>query len=263
MNNGNIIEISNLYKSFSDVKAVQDVSFSVKAGELFAFLGVNGAGKSTTINIMCGQLSKDSGSIIIDGKNIDKDLPKNALQVDNVEYYEMEVPPIVFENCSFDAVVSFQVIEHIEKDMELVREVARVLRPGGKFIVSTPNAPMSLTRNPWHVREYNADELRNLLSCHFSKVEAYGVVGNDKVMEYYLKNRASVRKITRFDIFNLQHRLPRKILQIPYDILNRLNRRNLHKKNTALTESITMEDYSIVPYEPGLQCFDLFFVVTK
>lgn len=76
MNNGNIIEISNLYKSFSDVKAVQDISFSVKAGELFAFLGVNGAGKSTTINIMCGQLSKDSGSIIIDGKNIDKDLPK-------------------------------------------------------------------------------------------------------------------------------------------------------------------------------------------
>lgn len=76
MNNGNIIEISNLYKSFNDVKAVQDVSFSVKAGELFAFLGVNGAGKSTTINIMCGQLSKDSGSIIIGGKNIDKDLPK-------------------------------------------------------------------------------------------------------------------------------------------------------------------------------------------
>lgn len=76
MNNGNIIEISNLYKSFIDVKAVQDISFSVKAGELFAFLGVNGAGKSTTINIMCGQLSKDSGSIIIDGKNIDKDLPK-------------------------------------------------------------------------------------------------------------------------------------------------------------------------------------------
>ena len=76
MNNGNIIEISNLYKSFSDVKAVQDISFNVKAGELFAFLGVNGAGKSTTINIMCGQLSKDSGSIIIDGKNIDKDLPK-------------------------------------------------------------------------------------------------------------------------------------------------------------------------------------------
>lgn len=71
-----IIEILNLNKSFGDVKAVQDLSFKVKSGELFAFLGVNGAGKSTTINIMCGQLSKDSGSVIINGKDIDKELSK-------------------------------------------------------------------------------------------------------------------------------------------------------------------------------------------
>ena len=195
--------------------------------------------------------------------SIDKQLPQNILQLENVEYYDMEVPPIDFENCSFDSVVSFQVIEHIEEDMEFVREVARVLRPGGKFVVSTPNAPMSLTRNPWHVREYNADELRNLLECNFSKVEAYGVVGNEKIMDYYAKNRASVRKITRFDILDLQHRLPRRLLQIPYDLLNRLNRRSLRKKNTTLTDSITMSDYSIVPYEEGMQCFDLFFVAEK
>ena len=195
--------------------------------------------------------------------SLDKQLPNTPLQLENVEYYYMEVPPIGFENTSFDSVVSFQVIEHIEKDIDFVREVSRVLRPGGKFVVSTPNAPMSITRNPWHVREYNADELRNLLECHFSKVEAYGVVGNEKIMEYYRKNRMSVRKITRFDIFDLQHRLPRKLLQIPYDILNRINRKSLHKKNTSLTEGIPMEDYSIVPYESGLACFDLFFVATK
>jgi len=195
--------------------------------------------------------------------SIDKELPATPLQLGNVEYYDMEVPPIDFENCSFDSVVSFQVIEHIEEDIDFVREVARVLRPGGKFVVSTPNAPMSLTRNPWHVREYNADELRNLLECHFSKVEAYGVVGNEKIMEYYRKNRQSVRKITRFDILDLQHRLPRKLLQFPYDVLNRLNRRSLHKKNTSLTDSIVMSDYAIVPYEAGMECFDLFFVATK
>ena len=195
--------------------------------------------------------------------SIDKELPAQINQLENVEYYDMEVPPIGFENCSFDAVVSFQVIEHIEEDIDFVHEVARVLRPNGKFVVSTPNAPMSLTRNPWHVREYNADELRNLLECHFSKVEAYGVVGNEKIMEYYRKNRQSVRKITRFDILDLQHRLPRKLLQLPYDVLNRLNRRSLHKKNTSLTDSIVMSDYSIVPYKAGMECFDLFFVATK
>lgn len=68
----NIIEINHLSKSFGEVKAVQDLSFRVKEGELFAFLGVNGAGKSTTINIMCAQLTKDSGTIVIDGNDLDK-----------------------------------------------------------------------------------------------------------------------------------------------------------------------------------------------
>ena len=68
---GNIIEIEGLNKSFGEVRAVRDLSFRVKEGELFAFLGINGAGKSTTINIMCGQLSKDGGSVTIDGADVD------------------------------------------------------------------------------------------------------------------------------------------------------------------------------------------------
>ena len=67
-----IIEISHLYKSYGKVKAVQDLSFHVKKGELFAFLGLNGAGKSTTISIMCGQLQKDGGRVEINGKNLDE-----------------------------------------------------------------------------------------------------------------------------------------------------------------------------------------------
>lgn len=67
----NIIEIEHLCKSFAEVKAVQDLSFRVKEGELFAFLGVNGAGKSTTINVLCGQLPKDSGSVRVSGTDLD------------------------------------------------------------------------------------------------------------------------------------------------------------------------------------------------
>ena len=69
----NIIEISSLSKSFGEVQAVNDLSFRVKEGELFAFLGINGAGKSTTINIMCGQLSKDSGTVQLSGFDLDSD----------------------------------------------------------------------------------------------------------------------------------------------------------------------------------------------
>ena len=71
-----IIQIDNLSKAFGDVKAVQDLSFRVQEGALFAFLGVNGAGKSTTINILCGQLPKDSGRVVIDGTDLDKDVSK-------------------------------------------------------------------------------------------------------------------------------------------------------------------------------------------
>lgn len=67
-----LIKIERLYKSFGDVTAVNDLSFKVKRGELFAFLGVNGAGKSTTINVICGQLKKDGGSVEICGTSLDE-----------------------------------------------------------------------------------------------------------------------------------------------------------------------------------------------
>ena len=62
-----IIKVNNLKKYFKEVKAVDDISFSVERGELFGFLGVNGAGKSTTINMMCTLFRPTAGEIVIDG----------------------------------------------------------------------------------------------------------------------------------------------------------------------------------------------------
>ncbi|MBO5147821.1 MAG: ABC transporter ATP-binding protein [Clostridia bacterium] len=90
-----IIEINNLYKSFGDVKAVQDLSFCVKEGELFAFLGVNGAGKSTTINIICGQLAKDSGTVVIDDKPLEEDVNTTKTKLG-----------VVFQNSVLDKALS-------------------------------------------------------------------------------------------------------------------------------------------------------------
>lgn len=91
----NIIQISNLNKSFGEVHAVNNLSFCVKTGELFAFLGVNGAGKSTTINIMCGQLSKDSGTVTIDGFDLDQ----------NRDGIKRELG-VVFQNSVLDSALS-------------------------------------------------------------------------------------------------------------------------------------------------------------
>ena len=70
----NCIEIQHLQKSFGTVHAVNDLSLQVKQGELFAFLGINGAGKSTTISMLCGQLRQDAGSVRIQGKDTLEDM---------------------------------------------------------------------------------------------------------------------------------------------------------------------------------------------
>lgn len=90
-----IIEIEHLNKTFGEVNAVRDLSFRVKEGELFAFLGVNGAGKSTTISIMCGQQSKDSGKVIISGTDLDE----------SVDRIKRELG-VVFQNSVLDKALS-------------------------------------------------------------------------------------------------------------------------------------------------------------
>lgn len=90
-----MIEISGLCKRFGSVQAVKDLSFSVREGELFAFLGVNGAGKSTTIAIVCGQLQKDAGSVRIAGCDPEQQ-PQTVKQTLGV----------VFQNSVLDASLS-------------------------------------------------------------------------------------------------------------------------------------------------------------
>lgn len=63
----NILEIKHLKKSYGQIKAVNDISFEVRKGSLFAFLGQNGAGKSTTINVITTLLNKDEGEVLING----------------------------------------------------------------------------------------------------------------------------------------------------------------------------------------------------
>lgn len=72
----NVMEITGLVKKFGGLTAVNDISFTVRRGELFAFLGVNGAGKSTTISVICGLLRADAGKVVVDGSDISVDMNK-------------------------------------------------------------------------------------------------------------------------------------------------------------------------------------------
>ncbi len=180
----------------------------------------------------------------------------------NLVFIKTNVPPLTgIADNSVDYVITFQVIEHIQNDKEFVKEIYRVLKNKGKLIVTTPNIKMSLTRNPWHIREYTIKQLDDLLMNYFQSVEKLGVYGNEKVMKHYDKNKESVKKFTRFDVLNLQYLLPRQLLQIPYDILNRINRKKLMQSSGSLVSDIKLEDYFIDKANDN--CLDLFYCAEK
>ncbi len=178
------------------------------------------------------------------------------------KFQQTVIPPFSgLTSNTYDSVVSFQVIEHIQDDKLFLQEIYRVLKPGGKAIISTPNIRHTLSRNPWHIREYTGDQLTAVCEGIFDKVESMGIGGNSKVWDYHEANRKSVNRIMRFDILNLQYRLPASILRMPYEILNRINRNKLHRQQGHSVTDISHEDYHLVDHpDKGL---DLFYVLRK
>lgn len=196
---------------------------------------------------------------------LDKHIPDlfyNDETFRQIDFIQCTIPPFpTFENNMFDRVVTFQVIEHIKNDALFSKEIYRILKPGGKLILTTPNKRMSLTRNPWHIREYTTGSMRGVLETAFDKVEVKGIFGDEKVMNYYEENKSSVQKFTRFDVFNMQYWLPRFILKIPYDIANRMNRKKLLNSNEELVNDITWHNYFID--EVSDTCLDFYCIAEK
>lgn len=119
-----IIRIEGLSKSFGEVKAVDNLSFKVKEGELFAFLGINGAGKSTTINIMCGQLQKDSGKIEIDGSDLDSHTDRIKRNLGVVfQSSALDAPLTVYDNLRSRAALYGIVGEEFENRLTEISEL--------------------------------------------------------------------------------------------------------------------------------------------
>lgn len=215
-----------------------------------------GCGEGRGVELLAPRASSYTGIDKI--KSITEKLAK---QHPTYTFLDGVFPPFPFPDESFDTIITFQVIEHVKKDEQFVKEIFRVLRKGGKALITTPNIKMTLSRNPWHEREYTAEQLIELCQKHFDQVEMMGIAGNEKVMEYYEQNKASVHRIMRFDVLNLQYRLPAPLLRIPYDLMNRLNRNKLKNADDTLVNSIHHTDYLVK--EKDDQNLDLFCILSK
>ncbi|MCU0433688.1 MAG: class I SAM-dependent methyltransferase [Bacteroidia bacterium] len=191
---------------------------------------------------------------------VDKtDPPVDFGKLPNTEFRKLNAPDFsMFGDSVFDTIISFQVIEHIENDVLFVNEIRRMLKPGGRFIVTTPNRRMSLTRNPWHVREYTCSGLKQLLGGVFTEIKPQGIYGNARVMNYYEENKRRIARWLKFDVLQLNRWMPRGLLCPVYDLLNRINRRQLLRTHPLLTKHIRATDFSLKAASDD--CLDLFYV---
>lgn len=124
----------------------------------------------------------------------------------------------------FDVVCNFQVVEHLADPTVLLREFRDHLVEGGQLILTTPNRLTSFSENPYHVREYTADELAHVLRPFFAEVDIRGVVGNAKVTAYEAARRQHVERVLRLDPLRLRDRLPAPVVRWAFARLARLVR---------------------------------------
>ena len=123
-----------------------------------------GCGEGRGIDII---LKKSKSYTAID--KIKSVIDELSLKYKNNNFSASNFPPLdEIQDNSFDTIISFQVIEHINDDELFISEIKRILRPEGIALITTPNIKMTLTRNPWHIREYTSKQLRDLCKKYFS-----------------------------------------------------------------------------------------------
>jgi ubiquinone/menaquinone biosynthesis C-methylase UbiE len=181
--------------------------------------------------------------------------------IKNLSFQRVTVPPLPFADESFEVVTTFQFIEHIHPRREFMKECIRVLKPGGKLYVTTPNTKRSLARNPFHIHEYTFEEMKNEVSTLTKNFELEGLNGNQKVRQYYEENGKFVRSILKWDIFGLHKILPASVVSAPYNLITSLMRNKL-KDKVKTTTDITTNDFFLQKDDLD-DTWDIYLIVSK
>ena len=134
----------------------------------------------------------------------------------------------------FELVLSFQVIEHLVDPVAFLSGLVGCVAPGGTLLVTTPNRPMSVSENPYHLREWTADELLTLAAPVVPGVRMLGVHGSSRVLEYERARGEQVKKILRLDPFELRRFLPDVVVKQAFPRLARLVRKRIGKTGATL-----------------------------
>ncbi|MEE9606692.1 MAG: class I SAM-dependent methyltransferase [Myxococcota bacterium] len=144
---------------------------------------------------------------------LDRVPPDAGSRVGGALFVRGDSEALPFPRQSFELVISFQVIEHLEDPTGYLDAVAEVLRPGGEALFTTPNRLMSDGVNPFHVHEYEADELAERLRARFAQVEMRGIAASEAARRSLADRSRRIRRIMALDPLRLRDRLPRRLVE--------------------------------------------------
>jgi SAM-dependent methyltransferase len=187
---------------------------------------------------------------------MDRVAPAAEARRSTARFVRGELRGLPFASAGFDLVVSFQVIEHLLDPTDYLREIARVLRPAGALLLTTPNLLQSERENPYHVHEYAAAELEAALLGCFGRVEMLGVFAIGPAAQFQAERLRRIQRITRFDPLGLRRRLPRPLVEWLFARLSLLVR--LAARRGGAVETVREEHYPIAPADSA--CLDLLAV---
>ncbi|MEE3328880.1 MAG: class I SAM-dependent methyltransferase [Myxococcota bacterium] len=162
---------------------------------------------------------------------VDRIAPESQNRHPQAEHVRCDAKKLPLGSGHFDLVVSFQVIEHIEDPDPYLKDMARALKPDGCALLTTPNLKESDGENPFHVREYTADEFSRLLAPYFEEVEMLGVFATKEPKAYYDARLKRIRSLVRIDPLGLRRRLPRWLIDRLFAALAIVVRRGIRQND--------------------------------
>lgn len=143
---------------------------------------------------------------------------------------------------AYDLVLNFQVLEHMVDPRPVLEGLRTLMGSTGTLLLTTPNRLRTFSENPYHVHEYTAPELRELLSTVFSSVELFGIHGSATVEAVEASRERSVQRILRLDPLGIRHLLPESVIKFAFGGLSKLVRRQLRSAGSA---NIVPEDFTV------------------
>jgi len=187
---------------------------------------------------------------------VDRVAPDCGARSPGACYVRADLSALPFAAACFDSVLSFQVIEHLEDPNDHLAGMARLLRPQGIALLTTPNVLMSDGVNPYHVHEYRADELARCLRAHFADVVVHGIGMSEAVRAALGARSRRIRAILRLDPLRLRERLPAPLVRALFAAFARLVRRGGSRGEPG--SAVSWREFPVGP--PAEDCLDLLAV---